>query len=254
MTLNPANDLFEQPTYGLIGHRGVAALAPENTLSGLLLAKKLGLNWVEIDVRRTRNGDLVIFHDPTLERTTNGQGELASYDLVGLKQLDAGYWFSPSFTGEKIMSLAEALIQINALNLSVNLEIKCPKNTSKQALNQFAHDVHNTISMFWPKEKTLPLVSSFNLGFIRSYRALSPHGPVGVLTERLSNEVLQLVKSIPNCTLHCGKTHLAPEQVLSLSKQGIKMLIYTVNEKDLGIAFLKAGAFGLFVDTPSNFL
>ena len=251
--MKPLNHLpLLAPAHGLIGHRGVAALAPENTLASLTMAKTLGLDWVEIDVRQNKHGELFIFHDSRLERTTNGQGHVHRFNLNSLKKLDAGSWFAPTFQDEKILSLEEALKHILELDLMVNLEVKCPPQTSWQKTTLFAHNLHKTIELHWPADKPRPLISSFNIPFIRYYREISLD-PFGILTEKISTTLLELVKSIPNCFLHCGKTHLTPEQVKTISEQGVKLLIFTVNEKELGIALLKAGAFALFVDSPKVF-
>ena len=81
----------------LIGHRGAAAAAPENTLASLRKAKELGASWVEFDVKLTRDGHPVLIHDERLERTTSGRGEVALTTLVELQKLDAGGWFAPAF-------------------------------------------------------------------------------------------------------------------------------------------------------------
>src|SRR6266567_6060143 len=83
----------------VIGHRGAAAYAPENTLAGLRHAKALGCAWVEFDVRLTGDGALVLCHDPLLDRTTTGSGLVSAKSLAAVRECDAGSWFDPSFTG-----------------------------------------------------------------------------------------------------------------------------------------------------------
>ncbi|HRC27440.1 MAG TPA: glycerophosphodiester phosphodiesterase family protein, partial [Alphaproteobacteria bacterium] len=77
----------------LIGHRGVARYAPENTLESIHTAADMGLEWVELDVKLTRDGVPVLFHDDTLDRTTNGTGFVAACDFARLRELEAGSWF-----------------------------------------------------------------------------------------------------------------------------------------------------------------
>src|SRR5207249_5332732 len=84
----------------VIGHRGAAAYAPENTLAGLRRAKALGCAWVEFDVRLTGDGALVLCHDPRLDRTTSGSGLVSATSLAAIRECDAGSWFDPSFAGE----------------------------------------------------------------------------------------------------------------------------------------------------------
>jgi len=93
----------------VIGHRGGSALAPENTLTAYRNAIEVGADYVEIDVRATRDGALVIMHDGTVDRTTNGHGAVKDLDFATLRSLDAGSKFDPKYAGEKIPTLDEAL-------------------------------------------------------------------------------------------------------------------------------------------------
>ena len=104
----------KRPNPGIvkIGHRGTTMFGPENTLPALEKAIELGLEYVEIDVRYTRNGVPVLMHDATLDRTTNGAGKVDEATLSELKQLDAGYWFEDEFIGTRVPTLEEALIAL----------------------------------------------------------------------------------------------------------------------------------------------
>jgi len=86
----------------VIGHRGAAASAPENTLAGLRRAAALGCGWVEFDVRLTADAALVLCHDSRLDRTTLGVGRIASLPLQRVRDCDAGSWFGSEFAGEPI--------------------------------------------------------------------------------------------------------------------------------------------------------
>jgi glycerophosphoryl diester phosphodiesterase len=93
----------------IVGHRGNPEAAPENTVASIVSAFAVGADFAEVDVRVSRDGVPVIFHDETLERTTNGKGALADHTLAELKALDAGAWKGPAFAGERIPTLVEAL-------------------------------------------------------------------------------------------------------------------------------------------------
>ena len=93
----------------LLGHRGAPREAPENTLAALRRALEAGLDGVEYDVRACGSGDLVLFHDARLERTTDHRGALSELDLRDLFSVDAGGWFSKRFAGEPVPLLDEAL-------------------------------------------------------------------------------------------------------------------------------------------------
>ena len=93
----------------LIGHRGAAAQAPENTVAGFRRAAALGLPWVEFDVRLTADRRLVLMHDATLTRTTNGRGRVRDRRLAEIAELDSGSWFAPAFAGERVPTLERAI-------------------------------------------------------------------------------------------------------------------------------------------------
>jgi len=96
-------------TPSLVAHRGAMSECPENTLAAIERAIELGAYAVELDVRRTRDGQLVLMHDPTVDRTTDGTGLVSEKSLAEIKQLDAGTKFSPKYRGERVPTLSEAL-------------------------------------------------------------------------------------------------------------------------------------------------
>lgn len=109
----------------IVCHRGANAFAPENTLAAARLALDQGCAYIELDVRESRDGELVVIHDPTLERTTNGQGLVAEHSLAQLRQLDAGSWFSPLHAGERIQTLAEMIALCQLYGRQMYIENKC---------------------------------------------------------------------------------------------------------------------------------
>jgi glycerophosphoryl diester phosphodiesterase len=108
----------------IIGHRGIPHLAPENTMASFKLALEKGAGGLETDIQMTKDGELVLIHDETLERTTNGTGLVASHTLAELRALDAGSRFSPDFKNEKIPTLREFLEFVSGRELLINIEIK----------------------------------------------------------------------------------------------------------------------------------
>src|SRR4051812_30983838 len=91
----------------VIGHRGGRALAPENTLAAFRNAIRLGADYVEVDIRETSDGELVLMHDRTVDRTTNGKGAVKDLDFATIRALDAGSKFAPQYAGEKVPTLEE---------------------------------------------------------------------------------------------------------------------------------------------------
>ena len=107
----------------LIGHRGAPSLAPENTIASFRAALDAGCDAVELDVHQSHDGALIVMHDESLQRTASVDRLIADMTLEELKRLDAGSWFSPSFKGEPIPTLEEALSFITPSALAV-IEIK----------------------------------------------------------------------------------------------------------------------------------
>ncbi|MCC6795984.1 MAG: hypothetical protein IT366_12775 [Candidatus Hydrogenedentes bacterium] len=93
----------------VIGHRGAAAYAPENTLASFIKAEEANADWFELDVRLSKDGEVIVMHDETVDRTTNGHGNVRDLTLYELKQLDAGAWKAPEFAGERIPTLSQCL-------------------------------------------------------------------------------------------------------------------------------------------------
>ncbi|KAM9861942.1 glycerophosphodiester phosphodiesterase family protein [Leucobacter sp. BZR 635] len=111
-------------SFGIISHRGAAALAPENTLAAMRLAFDQGVDFVEADMHLTADGVPVLMHDSTLDRTTNGTGEVSAYSLEQIRRLDAGSWFGPEFAGEPVPTLEEFLNELAPTNSRALIELK----------------------------------------------------------------------------------------------------------------------------------
>ena len=111
----------------LIGHRGAAALAPENTLASIRAAADSGVPWIEVDAKLAKDGVPVLMHDDTLDRTTAGQGPVVARTSGELGRLDAGSWFDPRFAGETVPTLSQCLAECRRLGLGLDLEIKPDK-------------------------------------------------------------------------------------------------------------------------------
>jgi glycerophosphoryl diester phosphodiesterase len=114
----------------VVGHRGLMRHAPENTLAGFAACLNLRLGF-ELDIRRTKDGVLVVLHDDDVKRTTNGKGSVAQYTLAELQKLDAGRWFAPEFAGERVPTLEAvfALMKKVGIDTLVCLDIKVEDET-----------------------------------------------------------------------------------------------------------------------------
>jgi glycerophosphoryl diester phosphodiesterase len=110
----------------VIAHRGASGYAPENTRVAFERAIAMGADAIETDVQLTADGELVLFHDTTVERNSNGRGPLADYTLAELRLLDLGAWYAPEFAGERVLTLGELLDEF-AARIPLVLELKDPR-------------------------------------------------------------------------------------------------------------------------------
>lgn len=108
----------------ITAHRGASGLAPENTLAAIRKAIEIGADFSEVDVHLNGDGELVLLHDDTVERTTNGTGFIWEWKSVDIAQLDAGSWFSAEFKNETIPTLSQILQVIGDCQMKLNIEIK----------------------------------------------------------------------------------------------------------------------------------
>lgn len=115
--------LSDLPRPTVFSHRGDRAHAPENTLAAFELALARGADAIELDAKLTSDGQIIVFHDATLERTTDGKGRVAQKTLAELRALDAGSWFSEKYRGEKIPLLEEVFDAVGK-KLFMNVELK----------------------------------------------------------------------------------------------------------------------------------
>ncbi len=108
----------------VIGHRGIPYLAPENTIASFAKSLELGAEGIELDVHLSKDNEMVVCHDEKVNRTTNGKGFIKDLTLEELRRLDAGSWYSDSFSGQRIPLLSEVLDLVVDTSVMVNIELK----------------------------------------------------------------------------------------------------------------------------------
>lgn len=230
----------------VIGHRGAKAYAPENTLSSLHAAADLGIEWVEIDVKISKDGTAIIFHDDELDRCTSGSGLVAETDFLTLRELDAGSWFGESFLNEKIPTLEEALDVILARGLGVNLEIKpCPGREVETA--EIMLDVATRI---WPEDAPPPLISSFSLVSLETALDMIPDWPRGLLMEEHLPDWKKLAEHLDAATININGNERTQEQIEEYAELRKPILAWTVNDPDRALQIMEWGVSGVFADNP----
>lgn len=230
----------------IIGHRGAAGYAPENTLEGIHTAADMGIEWVELDVKLTKDGVPIIFHDDTLERTTNGSGLVAQTTYEEIKQLEAGSWYSGSFAGIRIPTLEEAIDVLLERDMGLNLEIKpCPgreKETAEVALD--------LLSRVWDDHDRI-LISSFQHVSLETAFDMAADWPRGfLLPEEWPENWRELIEFFAPATIHINGNTCTREQVEDIADLGLPILAYTINDPDRGRFLQRWGVDGFFSDVP----
>ena len=234
----------------VVGHRGAAASAPENTLAGIRRAHALGVSWVEFDVNLTRDGVAVLMHDATLERTTDGKGTVEETDWEDLRRLDAGRWFAPAFAGERVPSFAETIELLLALGLSANVEIKPSPGREAETGTAVAAE----LARRWPTDRALPLLSSFQEASLAAARDAVPVLPRGLLISRTPPDWRARLERLDCVSYHCNHRHLDPGTVAAVKQAGWPVLVYTVNEAERARTLYEWGVDGIVTDRPDAIL
>jgi len=215
-------------------HRGASGHEPENTLRAVRKALTLGAPWIEVDVYAVA-GEVLVFHDETLERTTNGAGRLLEQPLDYLRSLDAG-------KGEQIPFLNEVLDQIAAAG--INIELKGPAT---------AHPVTDLIAEYvgrrgWTHDRFL--VSSFDLAELRRAKELLPELPVGPLVADPSLPYIRWAVEMGAYSIHLARRHVGERFVADAHAAGLKVFVFTVNDAAGIDAIRRLGVDGVFTDFP----
>ncbi|WP_298396609.1 glycerophosphodiester phosphodiesterase [uncultured Azonexus sp.] len=220
-----------------IAHRGGGALAPENTLAGIRLAARMGFRAVEFDVMLSADDSPFLIHDETLERTTNGRGEVCRTTDRELAALDAG-------AGERVPTLREAALLCRRLGLRANVEVKPARGQARQTAEVVARQAQT----LWGDDPLPPLLSSFSLEALEICRDLAPELPRGVLFETLPDDWPDVVRHLGAVSVHCDATRLSAEQVAAVRRQGLPLCCYTVNAIAQAERLLAWGVSSLFTD------
>lgn len=160
----------------LVGHRGALEIAPENTMASFRRACDDGADVIELDVCLSADGHVVVMHDATVDRTTDGTGPVSAFTLAELKQLDAGSWFDSQFTGERVPTLAEVLVWARGkIGLMVELKYH-PRGSFETALVPATLDLVRRHAM-----ADQVVFISFQPKSLAQVRALSPEFTLGPL-------------------------------------------------------------------------
>jgi glycerophosphoryl diester phosphodiesterase len=219
------------------GHRGARGHEPENTVRSVRRALELGAEGIEVDVHFA-DGQLVVIHDNTLERTTNGRGRVAEKSFAYLRSLDAG-------SGERIPTLAEIFTAVNRRAI-INVELKGPHTAAPVAalITEYVNRRGWRFSDF--------LVSSFDHARLREARQLCPDIRLGALIMKAPRGLAKFAETLGAWSLNIDKRRVTPKLVADAQGRGLKVFVFTVNRPGEIARMKKLGVDGVFSDFPER--
>ena len=229
-----------------IAHRGASGIAPENTLAAFNKAIEIGVDAIELDLHGTADSEVVVIHDPTLDRTTNMCGTIKQTTLARIKQVDAGSWFHPQFKGETIPTLEEALDCIAGKTIAV-LEIK------DSSITQVV--VQKVIEMSLLESV---VIISFNISDLHTVRVIEPRIPTGWLigSNNGHTDPIQLCQKL--CSIGCSLLNvnhllITEEFAYEVRRRGVSLWTWTVDDVDRIRLMRDIGVQGITSNHPEYF-
>ncbi len=238
----------------VVAHRGASADAPENTLPAIELAASLGAGFIEIDVRRTLDGRLVVIHDATLDRTTDAAAVFpgrASYEVEGftleaIRTLDAGSWFGPGFAGVRVPTLQEVLAAL-AGRAGLLLEVKDPA-----AAPGIAADLEAVLGAegWLGGAAGRLIVQSSDWNFLTAFHRLVPEVPVGLLGGPPPPEELAAAAGWAQW-INPKNTKVTADLVRRVHEGGMAIWPYTVDSPGRMRELIALGVDGIITTRPA---
>ena len=236
----------------MIAHRGISAKAPENTLAAFQLAVNTpGIDMVELDVRLSRDEQVIVLHDRTLQRTTTGNGAARAYMLDELKQFDAGSWFHPRFAAERIPALREVLELVHD-RCWVDIEIKSDL-FHREPEGLLERRVIETVKECGVTDRVM--YSSFDHHLIASLKRMEPNAITAVIYRiyrdfgRMPSKLLRRADAT---VFVCAKHDLTRPMVRDAREHGIPMYVYTLNSVADVQKILSVGVQGIVSDAADD--
>jgi glycerophosphoryl diester phosphodiesterase len=229
----------------VIGHRGAAAYAPENTLVSFHEAKRRGASWVEFDVKLAGCGTPILMHDSSLKRTTGVDRPASELSWAEIARLDAGSWFGPQFAGEPVPSFEQTIACLIELGLGANVEIKpCPGREVETAVA--------VVEMLRRPWQALPLLllSSFKDASLAAAREAAPEFHRAILIDELGDDWRGRAESVQAMGVNTSGKKLAAGRAAEVGRAGYALSVYTINDPAKARALVAMGADCVITDAP----
>ncbi|MEU9994157.1 glycerophosphodiester phosphodiesterase family protein [Streptomyces sp. NPDC050848] len=226
----------------VVAHRGASSLAPENTMVAQEVGRRSGAEFIENDVRFSRDGVPVLMHDATLDRTTDGTGKVGTLSAAQIGLLDAGSWFAPAFAGARVPTLAEQLADLRTRGGSLLLETKEADSIE---------DIATVIDVVRAEKMTgRVLVQSFDPQHLRWVRALAPEIPLGLLRDKLDADPVAVSKELGLAMYIPSGVALEarPGVVGDLHEAGLGVWVWTVDTAERWDRYDRYGVDGIITN------
>ncbi len=232
----------------IIAHRGYKTKYPENTLVAFRAAMDAGVPMIELDVTLSRDRKLIVIHDATLERTTNGHGPVHDYTLEELKQLDAGSWFNADFGQERLPELAEVLELVNG-RVITNIEIKSNAYEPHHPPDAIEKQVVDLVK----RKKALDavLISSFNADILKQISEMAdPPALALISSDPADDHAIKFCQDINAFSWHPDQRIVTGDQVKIMRGAGLKVFPYNIDRFEDFARMIALKVDGVITDDP----
>ncbi|MEK4081528.1 glycerophosphodiester phosphodiesterase [Solibacillus sp. FSL K6-1126] len=255
LLLSPFSQSFaEEPTVGErkqvsnVAHRGATAYSPENTIAAFDLAVDMKADYIEIDVQRSKDGELVLIHDTTVDRTTDGTGKVGDLTFEQLRSLDAGSWKGEQFAGEPIPTFEEILDHYHG-KIGILIELKAPELypgiEEQVAAALIERNLHK------PQNEKI-IIQSFNFESIKKMDQLLPKVPIGVLTSNRADTTLEALQEFSTYADWFNPSYgiVTEELVNQVHSLGMQIGSWTVRSQEAADFLFEMGVDAIISDYP----
>ncbi|EFV75100.1 hypothetical protein HMPREF1013_04533 [Bacillus sp. 2_A_57_CT2] len=231
-----------------IAHRGATGYAPENTVAGFDLAVDMKADYIEIDVQRSKDGELVVIHDTSVDRTTDGTGKVGDLTFDYLRSLDAGSWKGEQFAGEPIPTFEEILDRYHG-KVGILIELKAPE--LYPGIEEQVADKIKERNLDKPQNEKI-IIQSFNFESMKTMDQLLPNVPIGVLTSNRADTTAEALQEFSAYADWFNPSYgiVTKELVNQVHSLGMQIGSWTVRSQDAADFLFEMDVDAIITDYP----
>jgi len=237
----------------ICGHRGAAEKFPENSLAAFDAAHQMGVGAIETDIQMLADGELVLFHDERLGRTTAGDGIITDLRWSDIEGLDIGSWKAKRFSDQRPVRMADLVDWQLSVRATPNIiwEMKLSPDASETRIFDAAQAVGRQLDGLAPDRHCL---TSFNRTFIRYVRPLLPKIPMALASVEFPEDWKTFCQLHKLQALHLDGSLLTEDQATRVKDAGLQLRCYTINDPELAERLFDWGVDMIFTDSPDLFI